>query len=1125
MLSGALIAGTVGVVSLLGASPALAVPGSPGVPGDPTVVYHEDFENASGQNLSIVDYDSVTGIGYSASDFWSNRAECNGFVTSKSTPTNSTDCTVADFGSESRRLSFQNTVRQMVSAISALNGGDPQTNSGLAELANSRAPSGEVVFQTDSLIPLASPNRFVTFSVNAAATTCGRSQANLEFFAVNEDAVETPLTTTPLNPCTQGQVIGSTTDISTGPIYGGTLFSQRSILLDGSSLGILLRNATDSTDGNGNDFAIDDVRVVDVTPQLDKSFSPASVPVGGVSTLTFTVTATTAAPAVAGWQFTDTLADGLVVADEPNIGGTCDATVSTSAGASAIGITNGSLDAGEESCTITVDVTSDTPRGADPSPVTYENCAENISNQIGLDSPACAKVEFYSEPELQITKTSDATAETRVGDTVTYTVTATNTGTADYTEAAPAVVFDDLSGVLDDAAYNGDAAADQPGSVSYSTPLLSWTGALAVGKSVTLNYTVKVIAGGDGSARNIAWAPDDPTKHVTPKCDGAAGATTDPTTDEPCAATTFELPRLAITKVADRTELPAVGNSIGYTVTITNVGPGDYTADHPATAVDDLTRVLDDATFDGAANASAGTTAYAAPKLSWQGVLASGESSTITYSVIYTGAGDARLVNTACVPDSEAAEADACATVGVPGAHLAQWKTVESSDSPAVAGSVLTYTLHFANDGAAAAKVDSVDLLDHVLDDATVTAEPVASGGLTAVRSGNTIAITGSVGVNAEATVTYQVKVKADGSRGDDIAANYLMSNDPADPPTVPESPTCTPADAAMPNCTSTPIAAVTYAKSVAASDTLIGTGTVLTYTITIKSTGAATAPISRDDVLADVLDDATLTSVPASDTSSVAVGAVTDGRFHIGGELAGGRTATVSYTATVNDASHRGNNTADNFLVGENQSPPSTCADEATDCTVTPLSAVAVVKSADPESGTAVAAGDEVTYTLTFTNAGEAIGSVDYTDVLSGVLDDAKITGKPTSSDSSLEVALDGSKLRVTGTITPAAAITVVYTVTVKPDAAQGDSVLRNVVVVTGDDPVCDAQSTNCTEHPTTHLPVDPPPGPGNLAFTGATPTPLLLMALLLVPLGAGLIAFGRLRRSREQQGENPAR
>ena len=43
-------------------------------------------------------------------------------------------------------------------------------------------------------------------------------------------------------------------------------------------------------------------------------------------------------------------------------------------------------------------------------------------------------------------------------------------------------------------------------------------------------------------------------------------------------------------------------------MTVTNPGPGDYTAAHPATFTDDLTDVLDDATFDaGSITATAGS--------------------------------------------------------------------------------------------------------------------------------------------------------------------------------------------------------------------------------------------------------------------------------------------------------------------------------------------------------------------------------------------------------------------------------------------------------------------------------------------------------------------------------------
>lgn len=74
-------------------------------------------------------------------------------------------------------------------------------------------------------------------------------------------------------------------------------------------------------------------------------------------------------------------------------------------------------------------------------------------------------------------KTSTADEDSRPGDVVMYSVTATNTGPQDYTDSNPAVVFDDLSGVLDDAAYNGDAESDFGAAPSYVSPLLSWSGA------------------------------------------------------------------------------------------------------------------------------------------------------------------------------------------------------------------------------------------------------------------------------------------------------------------------------------------------------------------------------------------------------------------------------------------------------------------------------------------------------------------------------------------------------------------------------------------------------------------------------------------------------------------------
>jgi len=77
-------------------------------------------------------------------------------------------------------------------------------------------------------------------------------------------------------------------------------------------------------------------------------------------------------------------------------------------------------------------------------------------------------------------------ASVNQGGTVQYTVTVTNAGQIDYTGAA---FSDSLSGALDDAVYNGDAAATA-GTAGYTSPNLTWTGDLAVGASATVTYSM-----------------------------------------------------------------------------------------------------------------------------------------------------------------------------------------------------------------------------------------------------------------------------------------------------------------------------------------------------------------------------------------------------------------------------------------------------------------------------------------------------------------------------------------------------------------------------------------------------------------------------------------------------------
>lgn len=237
----------------------------------------------------------------------------------------------------------------------------------------------------------------------------------------------------------------------------------------------------------------------------------------------------------------------------------------------------------------------------------------------GGGAPACSGVVVVLVPALTITKTAatgTGNATVVAGSPIDYTVTVQNTGQTPYTGAS---FTDDLAEVLDDAAYNGDAAAST-GVVGFTSPDLTWTGDLAVGATATITYSVTTAlpANGNRLASNaIASTTPGSTCLVG---EGAAACTT---------TTAVLVPALTITKTADQTGA-VVGSTVQYTITATNTGEAAYTG---VTISDDLASVVDKAVYNADATATTGAVTYAAPALTWTGNLAAGAAVTITYSV------------------------------------------------------------------------------------------------------------------------------------------------------------------------------------------------------------------------------------------------------------------------------------------------------------------------------------------------------------------------------------------------------------------------------------------------------------------------------------------------------------
>ncbi|WP_114558938.1 DUF7927 domain-containing protein [Desertihabitans aurantiacus] len=1490
----ALLASSLSVVGMV-ASPsttAQAAPGNPGVPSAPVVLYSEGFETGTGTTpVNLEDYVGETGQTYTADAGW--LTSCNGQIVNYDTP-------VTDRGNCGAEISSAN-LRQLVWALGEhADADDPAANHGVAAYTENNPGVGATEFETVDPISLATATgRYLTFSVDTSAVNCQVSAPLYQFSLLDDAGDATPVGGV-INACSSGQTVPAPAvgDLPDRGVSVGTYTSNGSVLFSGSSLGVRMTNQNGS--GIGNDAAFDNIQILDATPQLDKAFSPETAFVDATSTLTFTITNTSELAAKDGWSFSDTLPEGLVVADEPNVGGTCTADTTVGDDGASIAVANGQLPAGTASCTITVDVTSGTAGS-------YTNDADNIDDIVGLNPPGSTTVTFedqpvfscapgapgmlfqyptgvpptsiigvdlvtgeydtldtiedytvnavgynvldnyvygindfgditrvgadgvavplsnpdeipdnafpigevdnegyywagngsvwwqvdlrpgsdtygevvdegtftlpagivsgadwayipgtgalwivhrssdgtnahlgrfdlatqtmtveadlgplggnlfgavYADPDflyasdnstgsifridveagratffaagpasgtndgtrcansplpidfgdapdsygttlasdgprhsipgfvddaaplglgesvtsetdgtpgagadgdvddalpspitlnanadttvsvtvtndttqaatlagwidldgngtfdadelvsvsvpassgtaqytltfptgatvegntyarfrlfpgavdaplptgsaaagevedylvlqrpIEVTKTSTATADSRPGDVITYTVTATNTGTADYTADDPAVVFDSLAGVVDDATFDEDsltavvdgAAAGEPG---YAEPLISWVGALGAGDTVSLSYSVTLTGAGDGAVRNVSWVPADPTDETPepPVCEEGGN---DPETGEPCATTELLLPSLSIEKVADLDGTLQQGDEVTFTVTATNDGPGAFTEAAPASVVDDLTDVLDDAQLDlESVQASVGgEPVVVEPRIFWTGALAADESVEITYTVTYTGAddGDATLANVAfgpadppdpenppvtpsCNPrDEDGLDPETglpCAFVTVPGGRLVVTKDVSPADGSTVAaGAELTYTITFDSTGSAPAEVDGWrDSLAGVLDDAEVTSGPTASDEALSVSeiADGVFSVDGVVPNGEAYTVSYTVTVLPDGERGDNTLANFVV------PPGEEVPPPDTVCETGNPLCTGNLISEIVDAKSVAPeSGTTVVSGEEVTYTLTFENIGTGAGSVDRVDDLTHVLDDADVTVAPTVSDEALSVSEIADNRISITGELAAGQVVTVSYTVTVREADAMGDATLANFLLDPEEETPEepVCEEGDADCTSNPAPKVLDTKSSSPEDGTTVVSGVEVTYTLTFTNEGTAAGSVDRVDDLTHVLDDADVTVAPTASDEALSVSevVDG-RFSVTGELAVGQTVTVSYTVTVREVDAMGDATLANFVLdpeeETPEEPVCAEDDADCTSH-----------------------------------------------------------
>ena len=160
-----------------------------------------------------------------------------------------------------------------------------------------------------------------------------------------------------------------------------------------------------------------------------------------------------------------------------------------------------------------------------------------------------------------------------------------------------------------------------PGSVSYTSPNLTWTGTLAPGAAATVTFSVTV--------NN----PDTGDQVLgTLLTSAAAGNNCLAGSTDPSCATSVPVEKAALLTFAVSSDVSSAvaGGVVHYTVTVTNAAATPYAG---ATFTDDLTGVLDDASYNADATASTGTVLFTSPALTWTGTVPATGTATITFSV------------------------------------------------------------------------------------------------------------------------------------------------------------------------------------------------------------------------------------------------------------------------------------------------------------------------------------------------------------------------------------------------------------------------------------------------------------------------------------------------------------
>src|SRR5438093_76531 len=395
-------------------------------------------------------------------------------------------------------------------------------------------------------------------------------------------------------------------------------------------------------------------------------------------------------------------------------------------------------------------------------------------------------------------------------------------------------------------------------------------------------------------------------------------------------------PVLAVSKT-DSPDPVAAGGNLTYTLSYSNTGNAN------ATGV-----VLTDTV---PANTTFGSTAadgtLASGVVTWSvGNLAAGASGSVQMVVRVASplANGTSITNSTYSIDSNetAPVSGAAVSTAVTSAPILAVSKTDSPD-PVAAGGNLTYTLSYSNTGNANAT--GVVLTDTI--PANTTFVSATAGGILA--SGAVTWSVGNLAAGASGSVQLVVRVASPLANGTSITnSTYSIDSNETSPVN----------GAAVSTAT---LAGPTLSASMTDAPDPVGAGANLTYTIAYTNSGAtgATGVVITDTVPANT------TFVSATAGGTLATGVVT---WSVG-NLAAGASGSVQMVVRVASPLANGTSiTNSTYNIDSNETSPVSGASVSTAVTSAPILTVSKTDSPDP-----VAAGGNLTYTLSYSNTGNA--------------------------------------------------------------------------------------------------------------------------------------------------------